>query len=181
MKTLTASLINMYHVCKREMWLHFNNINMEQTSDVVFEGKLIGENSYTQRAERYTEIMMHAQLQDIALSAKIDFYDAKNRVVHEVKKSDKLEQAHIAQIKFYLYILEASGIESPEGILEYPKLRQTLRIPALSEQEKDEVETWILATQNILEQDSCPPIIKKTYCKTCSYHDFCFVSERMNA
>jgi CRISPR-associated exonuclease Cas4 len=177
MKTLTASLINMYHVCKREMWLHFNNINMEQTSDVVFEGKLIGENSYTQRAERCTEISMQATFQGIELSAKIDFYDARNRIVHEVKKSDKLEQAHIAQIKFYLYILETNGINSPEGILEYPKLRQTLNIPPLSPEDKKEIETWILETQNILEQDSCPPIIKKTYCKTCSYHDFCFVSE----
>jgi CRISPR-associated exonuclease Cas4 len=177
MKTLTASLINMYHVCKREMWLHFNNINMEQTSDVVFEGKLIGENSYTQRAERYTEISMQATFQGIELSAKIDFYDARNRIVHEVKKSDKLEQAHIAQIKFYLYILETNGINSPEGILEYPKLRQTFNIPPLSPEDKKEIEHWILETQNILEQDSCPPIIKKTYCKTCSYHDFCFVSE----
>lgn len=177
MKTVTASLINMYHVCKREMWLHFNNINMEQTSDAVFEGKLIGENSYTQRAERYTEISMQATFQGIELSAKIDFYDARNRIVHEVKKSDVLEQAHIAQIKFYLYILETNGINSPEGILEYPKLRQTLNIPVLSPEDKKEIETWILEAQNILQQDSCPPIIKKTYCKTCSYHDFCFVGE----
>jgi CRISPR-associated exonuclease Cas4 len=120
---------------------------------------------------------MQATFQGIELSAKIDFYDAKNRIVHEVKKSDKLEQAHIAQIKFYLYILEANGVESPEGILEYPKLRQTLEIPALSQTDKQEIENWILETQSILEQDSCPPIIKKTYCKTCSYHDFCFVGE----
>lgn len=174
---LSATHISYYIVCQRKLWLFSQEVTMEHHSETVAEGKLIGENSYLQRAERYTEIMMHAQLQDIALSAKIDFYDAKNRVVHEVKKSDKLEQAHIAQIKFYLYILEANGIESPEGILEYPKLRQTLKVPALSEQEKDEVETWIIATQNILVKEFCPPIIKKTYCKTCSYHDFCFVNE----
>jgi CRISPR-associated exonuclease Cas4 len=174
---LTATHINYNIVCQRKLWLFSHDVVMEQTSDVVFEGKLIGENSYTQRAERYTEISMQATFQGIELSAKIDFYDARNRIVHEVKKSDKLEQAHIAQIKFYLYILETNGINSPEGILEYPKLRQTLNIPPLSPEDKKEIETWILETQNILEQDSCPPIIKKTYCKTCSYHDFCFVSE----
>jgi CRISPR-associated exonuclease Cas4 len=174
---LIATHINYNIVCLRKLWLFSNDVVMEQTSDAVFEGKLIGENSYTQRAERYTEISMQATFQGIELSAKIDFYDAKNRIVHEVKKSDKLEQAHIAQIKFYLYILEANGVESPEGILEYPKLRQTLEIPALSQTDKQEIENWILETQSILEQDSCPPIIKKTYCKTCSYHDFCFVGE----
>lgn len=174
---LTATHINYNIVCLRKLWLFSHDVVMEQTSDAVFEGKLIGENSYTQRAERYTEISMQATFQGIELSAKIDFYDAKNRIVHEVKKSDVLEQAHIAQIKFYLYILEANGVESPEGILEYPKLRQTLEIPALSQTDKQEIENWILETQSILEQDSCPPIIKKTYCKTCSYHDFCFVGE----
>jgi len=174
---LTATHINYKFVCPRKLWLFTNNINMEQSSDVVFEGKLIGENSYIQRAERYTEISIQASFEGIQLSAKIDFYDATHKIVHEIKKSDKLEQAHIAQIKFYLYILEANGIEKPEGILEYPKLRHTHRIAALSEDDKKEIETWIVDTQTILEQDSCPPIIKKTYCKTCSYHDFCFVSE----
>ncbi|MCC5943860.1 MAG: Dna2/Cas4 domain-containing protein [Bernardetiaceae bacterium] len=91
MKNITASLINMYHVCKREMWLHANHINMEQTSDLVYEGKLIGETSYPQRSEKYTELVLE--------NAKIDFYDAKNKVVHEIKKSNKLEKAHIAQEK----------------------------------------------------------------------------------
>lgn len=177
-KFINGSLINMYHICKREVWLHFNNINMEQTSDLVYEGKWISQTTYPQRNEQYTEIELKALYQDIHLAAKIDFYDARNKVVHEVKKSDKLEEAHIAQVKFYLYVLEANGIESPEGILEYPKLRQTLQIPPLSPEDKHEVETWILETQNILQQDFCPPIIKKTYCKTCSYYDFCFVTEK---
>ncbi|GAB4133852.1 MAG: CRISPR-associated protein Cas4 [Raineya sp.] len=177
MKIITGSLINMYHVCRREMWLNFHNLNMEQTSELVYEGKLIGENTYTQRAERYTEISIHASFQGIELSAKIDFYDAENRIVHEVKKSDKLEKAHIAQVQFYLYVLESNGINQPKGILEYPKLRQTLNIPPLSPEEKKEIENWIIDINQILKQKKCPTLIKKTYCKTCSYHDFCFVNE----
>ena len=53
---INATLINIYHICKREMWLHAHAIRMEHTSDIVYEGKLIGETTYPQRAERYTEV-----------------------------------------------------------------------------------------------------------------------------
>ncbi|MHB1179040.1 MAG: Dna2/Cas4 domain-containing protein [Daejeonella sp.] len=74
---LTATDINYYHVCHRKLWLFANGIRMEHTSDVVAEGKLIGETTYPERAEKYTEIEVDG--------IKIDFYDAKNKVVHEVK------------------------------------------------------------------------------------------------
>lgn len=93
---INATLVNLYHVCKRECWLHAHGIRMEHTSDQVYEGKLTGELSYPGRAEKYTELVLPG--------AKIDFYDAKNAVVHEVKHSNKVEQAHIAQVKYYLYL-----------------------------------------------------------------------------
>lgn len=94
---LIATHINYYHLCHRKLWLFANGIRMEHTSETVAEGKLIGETTYTNRAEKYTEIQVDG--------IKIDFYDARNKVVHEVKKSDKVEQAHIAQVKYYIYKL----------------------------------------------------------------------------
>ncbi|MCS7028101.1 MAG: CRISPR-associated protein Cas4 [Bacteroidia bacterium] len=175
--TITGSHISMYHACKRELWLNFHNINMEHTSDLVYEGKLISETAYSQRSEKYTELELKAQYKHIPLAAKIDFYDAKNKVVHEVKKSDKLEQAHIAQVQFYLYVLEKNGLQGVSAILEYPKLRQTLPIPALSEEVRSEIETWIQEIEQVLHQKPAPVAVKKTYCKTCSFYDFCFVNE----
>ncbi|GAB4327007.1 MAG: CRISPR-associated protein Cas4 [Flammeovirgaceae bacterium] len=174
---INASLINMYHICPREMWLHANGINMEHTSDLVYEGKWISENTYPQRSEKYTEIEIKADFENILLTAKIDFYDVQNRIVHEVKKSDKLEQAHIAQVQFYLYVLEKNGIESPTGILEYPKLRQTLPIAALLAEQRNEIEGWLKEIAKILASSHSPEAIKKSYCKTCSFFDFCFVGE----
>lgn len=174
---LTATHINYNIVCQRKLWLFYHDVTMEQTSDTVYEGKLIGETTYTQRTERYTEIEVKALYQDIRLAAKIDFYDARNRLVHEVKKSDKLEEAHIAQVQFYLYVLEQNGVESPTGILEYPKLRKTLSISALNDENRQKVEFWIANIAAILSQKNAPEAIKKSYCKTCSYHDFCFVKE----
>ena len=80
---ITGTHFNYYFVCKRKLWLFANGINMEHTSDLVYEGKLIHETSYPQRSERYEEL-------EIA-GCKIDFYDANNKVVHEIKKSDKIE------------------------------------------------------------------------------------------
>lgn len=52
---VTATHINYYHICHRKLWLFSNSITLEHTSDLVAEGKLTGENSYPQRAEKYTE------------------------------------------------------------------------------------------------------------------------------
>ena len=113
---ITGTHINYYHVCKRELWFFSQGIQMEHTSDTVAEGKLIHETSYPQRAAGYQEIEIDG--------IKIDYYDARNKVLHEIKKSNKVEDAHTWQVKYYLYILHQRGIEGVKGILEYPKLRK---------------------------------------------------------
>lgn len=54
---MTGTHFNYYHVCHRKLWLFANDINMEHTSDLVFEGKLLHEESYPQRPERYEVIL----------------------------------------------------------------------------------------------------------------------------
>ena len=78
MINVTGTLINLYQVCKRETWLHANGIRMEHTSDVVMEGKLVHETSYPNRAARYEEVRIGGSV--------IDFYDPKEKVIHEIKK-----------------------------------------------------------------------------------------------
>jgi CRISPR-associated exonuclease Cas4 len=141
---------------------------MEHTSDTVYEGKLIHETVYPQRAERYREIEIDG--------CKIDFYDAKEKVVHEIKKSDKAEDAHVAQVKYYLYVLERNGITGATGILEYPKLRKRDEIH-LTAADKDAIETWIADIEAIIGNDTCPPLLNKPICKSCSYYDFCYSRE----
>ncbi|MGB0430968.1 MAG: CRISPR-associated protein Cas4, partial [Bacteroidia bacterium] len=108
--------------------------------------------------------------------AKIDFYDATNKVVHEVKKSNKLEHAHIWQVKYYLYLLEQMGIESATGLLEYPKLRKTEEVD-LSQADKEYIDDALIKIQDLLANEQCPERIKKSFCRSCSYHDFCWVGD----
>ena len=85
---INDTLINYLHICHRKLWLHANGITMEHTSDIVYEGKLIGENTYPQRAEKNQELEITAELDNgIVASAKIDFFDAENGVVYETKES----------------------------------------------------------------------------------------------
>jgi CRISPR-associated exonuclease Cas4 len=168
MQNITATHINIYHICHRELWLHANEIRMESGSDIVAEGKLIGETTYEDRPSQYTAVEVEG--------IKIDFYDHKLGVVHEVKKSDKLEAAYIAQVKFYLYKLEQHAIAANYGILEYPKTRKTVRID-LSDDDRAAIPFWEADIRRIVTLERCPAVIKKPFCKSCSYHDFCYISE----
>lgn len=165
---VTATHINYYHLCHRKLWLFSNGLNMEHTSETVAEGKLIHETAYPQRAERYTEVELEG--------SKIDFYDPWNKVVHEIKKSDKIEAPHIAQVKFYLYLLLKNGIEGASGIIEYPTLRHTEKV-LLEETDIQEVEMWLKDIETIVQKPECPGLIHAKICKSCSYYDFCYVEE----
>jgi len=174
---ITATYINLYHVCRRELWLHAKGIRMEHTSDTVYEGKLIGETSYGERAEKNKQLEINLPLDaDCNVSVKIDFYDPKTRTVYETKKSDRMEQAHIAQVKFYLYVLQKSGVPDPCGIIEYPKLRDRTRV-SLADDDLAEIESWIAAIQKILRSSHCPELLHKPICKNCSYYDYCYADE----
>lgn len=165
---LTATHINYYHICHRKLWLFANGINMEQNSDIVADGKLLHETSYPQRSEKYSEIEIGG--------SQIDFYDAKNKVIHEIKRSDKMEIAHEWQVKYYILLLEQSGVEGVKGILEYPKLRETKTV-LLMASDKLYLSTIINKIGDITESEQCPPLLNAKICKSCSYYDFCYCAE----
>ena len=165
---LTATHINYLHICSRKLWLFSNGLQMESNSALVKEGKLIGENSYPQRSEKYTEVEIGG--------IKIDFYDAKNRIVHEIKKSDRVEIAHEAQLKYYLYKLEAIGVSGATGLIEYPTLRQTTFVPKLTDADVEEIKKWEEAIERIIKNEIAPPTLDSKICGKCSYYDFCYAS-----
>ncbi len=141
---------------------------MEHTSDLVYDGKLIQETSYPQRSERYEELEMGG--------IKIDFYDARNRVIHEIKRSNKIERAHEWQVKYYIHVLEQTGVEGVSGILEYPTLRHTTRI-TLSDNDRAKIREMERGIEKIARSETCPPVINAKICKSCSYYEFCYVKE----
>jgi CRISPR-associated exonuclease Cas4 len=150
------------------MWLHANEIRFEDNSEDVAMGKLIEDTTYLQRNSNYEQLEIDG--------IKIDFYDHKNRIIHETKKSAKFERTHIWQLKYYIYILQKNGIDGVTGILEYPTERKTHTI-TLEENDVVEIERFSQDIINIIQVPTCPPLIKNERCKNCSYYDFCYVEE----
>jgi CRISPR-associated exonuclease Cas4 len=165
---ITATQINYYHVCHRKLWLFSNGITMEHNSEAVAEGKFIGETSYTQRATKYKEIQIGP--------IKLDHYDAVNKIVREIKKSDKLEESHIMQVKYYLFVLELNEILECTGLIEYPKLKHTTEV-FLEEEDRIYFKKHLAIISELILNETCPPIINKPYCKKCAYYEFCFATE----
>lgn len=163
---ITASHITYYHLCHRKLWLHHRGMRMEDNSGAVAEGKLIGRTVYPRRAGRWRELSLEY--------LKIDYFDPRARIVREVKKSAKLEHAHIAQVKYYLYALEQRGVKDVAGVIEYPKQRKTTTVQ-LSDSDRKDIEGWEAEIGRIVSLPDCPEIVRKSYCKTCAFRDFCFV------
>lgn len=165
---ITGTHFNYYHICHRKLWLFAKGINMEHNSDLVFEGKLIHENTYTYRSERFKEIELSG--------IKIDFYDPKNKIIHEIKKSDSYDIAHVWQLKYYLYLLEQHGVKDVKGVIEYPQLRKTEEVN-LSTEDIKSIQEIITKIEDIIGSEVCPARILQSKCRNCSYYDFCWSGE----
>lgn len=174
--TINATLINLYNICPRECWLHANGVRMEHTSDTVADGRLLHETSYADRNAKYSEMSIEARFEGLSLYGKIDFYDAKRKVIHETKRGNKVEEAHTWQVKFYLWLLKLNGIEDATGIIEYPLLRQTDKVMLPSEDELH-LQKLVKKIMTLQESETCPPVIKGKICRSCSYYDLCYIDE----
>ena len=68
----------------------------------------------------------------------IDFIRSSG-VLHEVKKSRKIEEAGIHQVKYYLYYLKKKGVTDIRARIDYPLLKQSLDLE-LTEEDKRKIE-----------------------------------------
>lgn len=169
--TVTGTHFAYYQLCQRKLWFFANGINMEQTSDLVYVGKLIHEESYLQRSSRYEEVAIDG--------IKVDYYDPKNRIIHEIKKSNKVDHAHEWQLKYYIYVFEQHGLKNVRGLLEYPALRKTNEV-FLSGADRNQIRRMIVEIEGVMKQEECPPLTRKGICRNCSYYEFCYAGEPSN-
>ena len=117
-KDITGIMVYYYEVCKRKLWYYYHNINMEQNNENVAIGKFIDENSYS-RDEKHINI-------DNVIN--IDFIKEKG-ILHEVKKSKKIEEASILQVKYYLYYLSKRDV-NVKAKIDYPLLKKNIILGA---------------------------------------------------
>ena len=163
----SASHLTYLLLCPRKLWLHHAGMRLEDNSAAVRTGKYLGERSYQRRPARWRELDLGG--------AKVDHFDARLRLVREVKKSDKLEHVHVAQVRYYLWLLERRGVDGAAGVIEYPQQRRRTEVPPLTEDDRQQIRTWLADIDVLVRQPTCPPAERKPYCRRCAFHDFCFV------
>lgn len=159
--THTGSEINYYFVCKRKLWLFSHNIELESDSDLVLQGKLLHEHSYKRK------------LKEIAIDKiKIDFIEKTNEV-HEIKRSRKIEDAHVYQLLYYLYYLKKHAGLYTKGVLNYPLLKKTVKVELTPQKERD-LQKIIQKIDQITELAKPPEAKWIPYCKSCAYNEMCW-------
>jgi CRISPR-associated exonuclease Cas4 len=160
---LTGTQVNYFFLCKKKLWYFAHDIQMEQNSDMVYLGKLIHETSYEREKKEI----------DIDDTIKIDFI-GKDRVIHEVKKSDRVEEPHIWQLKYYLWYLKQKGVEGVTGKINYPKLKKTLDV-FLEPEDDVKIEAILSEIKDITDAELPTEAIRMKICKNCSYGDICWI------
>jgi len=158
----TGTQINYYLVCKRKLWFFSHNIELESDSDLVLMGKLLHENSYKRQTLKEVEIER----------IKIDFI-AKSKQVHEVKRSRKIEDAHVYQLLYYLYFLKKTAGVEAKGVLNYPLLKKKVNVELTAEKEA-QLQGILSGVENIIGQDKPPEAEWIKYCRNCAYWELCW-------
>ena len=158
---VTGTEFNYYLLCKRKLWLFAHDVEMEHTSDNVLLGKLIDEESYPRKKK---EIIIDGVV-------KIDFID--DNTVHEVKKSNKMEEVHIGQVLYYIYRLRQKGVDIRKGIINYPKQKRTTEVMLTPERE-NEIKNTVEKVVEVKNMAQAPYVLNSRICKKCGYEDFCY-------
>lgn len=159
---LTGTQLNYYFVCKRKLWLFSHNIDLESDSDLVLMGKLLHEHSYKRKPLKEVEIER----------IKIDFIE-KSKEIHEVKRSRRIEDAHVYQLLYYLYFLKKSAGVVTKGVLNYPLLKKNVDVELTAEKES-KLEEILADVNRIIGQEKPPEAEWKSYCKHCAYREMCW-------
>lgn len=165
---ITGTKINYYHICHTKLWLFSHNISFESENESVQIGKLLHEERYSRNKKDITF--------DNTIS--VDFIKKTNNIIelHEIKKTKKMEEAHISQMKYYLYYLKKRGINTV-GIMNYPLLNQTKEVK-LTKDDEENIEKNIIEIQKIINGKIPHPIFMRI-CPKCAYFEFCFSGEEI--
>ena len=149
-------------ICKRKLWLFSKGIALEHTSDKVMLGKVIDETTFKEEEGLIDE------------NVSIDFLKSGDEiVVHEIKLSSAIEEAHELQVKYYIYYLRKKGVNTSRGIIHYPKARKIKEV-SFTKNDEEIIEKALKTIDEILNYEYPPKVERKPYCIKCAYYEFCY-------
>ena len=155
---ITGVMISYYSFCKKRLWYHLHDFNMERHSEFVKQGKIIDEETYVRETK-------HVSLID---NINIDFID-NNKIIKEIKKSFNMSKSGKLQVQYYLYVCNNLGLDIKYGIIVYPLLKQQEYIYP-----DNNFENIIKEIEQINNMNVPPKGLSKSKCKNCSFFDLCY-------
>lgn len=160
---LTGTIVNYYFHCKRQCWLFYNRINLEDNSEDVRIGRVLHELKEDKRSELSID------------NIKLDKITSK--YVVEIKKSDADLNAAMAQLQFYLMILDEKGIIRKGRLecIEKNKQNKKVHYFELDEEMKKQLDLKYQEIEIFLKTQVPPKAYFMPKCKKCAYYEYCFI------
>lgn len=159
---VTGTEINYYFVCKRKLWFFAHGIQMEHTSDQVYIGKLMHEDTFGRENK---EVLIDGVI-------KLDFIK-KSLEIHENKLSKSMPEATLYQVLYYMYYLKNKGVDDIKGYVHYPRSKRKEEIFLTREYEL-KLQDIIKQVISIRNETKPIQVEKKKICNSCSYYNLCF-------
>lgn len=160
-----GTVINYYFHCKRQCWLFYNRINLEDNSEDVHIGRVIHE--IKSEKNKKSEIA----IDNVKIDKITDDY------LVEIKKSDSDTEAAKWQTLFYLKKLKDKGIYK-KGKLEFDeKNKQDKKIVylELTDEIEKQLENLMDIIENLITSDKIPDSENDKKCKKCAYYEYCYI------
>lgn len=161
---MTGTIINYYIHCKRQCYLHYHKLNLEDNSELVKIGKALHE-------EKKTE---EISIENIRVDKITRDY------LVEIKKSDADIEASKYQLYYYLKILKDKGIVK-KGKLEVieknkkDKGSRKIHILELTEEVEKELDELTKNIKKLVNSGKVPEVEKGSKCKKCAYYSYCYI------
>jgi CRISPR-associated exonuclease Cas4 len=159
--TFTGTEVGYYFICHKKLWWFSHGVQMEHEHDRVKLGKLVHQDSYTRRRK------------EIDIDGRVVLDWREDGVIHEVKLTDKMEDAHEMQLLYYLYYLKLKGVEGLRGQIDYPRLRETKTIE-LTEDRQQRIEQALDEMRRMVALPQAPQVEWMKICRSCSYAELCW-------
>jgi CRISPR-associated exonuclease Cas4 len=158
----TGTEVGYYFICRKKLWWFAHGVEMEHGHDRVRMGRLVHGESYTRRKK------------ELNIDDRIVLDWREDGVIHEVKLTDSMEEAHEMQLLYYLYYLKHhKGVVGLRGQIDYPKLRETKAVELAPERER-EIGAALEEMRRIVGSPRAPEVGWMKICNSCSYAELCW-------
>ena len=157
---VNGTLVNYFVHCKRQWYLHYHRINLEDESELVHIGKVLHEQN---------------ENDEIAIEGiKVD--KITREYIVEVKKSDADLEAAKYQLLFYLKKAREKGIFRNGKLECLEKNKKTKKITVLNYDDyKDDLDMLLSEMEQVYTSNTIPKAVKEAKCRKCAYYKYCFI------